>query len=84
LRYVISYDLTTQSLDYQPLYDALSSVGAKRLSSSEWIVRWNNSNAANIRAYVQRYLDPGDRLMVSSLDSADWAGHNLMSDPSGV
>jgi hypothetical protein len=84
LRYVISFDLTPQGQDYQPLYDALGSVGAIRISSSEWIVRWNNSNAANIRAFVQRYLDPGDRLMVTSLDSGDWAGHNLMSDPSSV
>jgi hypothetical protein len=84
LRYVISYDLTTQGLNYQPLYDALGSVGAKRIFESQWVVRWNNSNAANIRAYVQRYLEPGDRLMVSSLDSGDWAGHNLISDPSGV
>jgi hypothetical protein len=84
VRYVISYDLTQPDENYGPLYDALSSVGAKRILPFQWVVRWNNTSAANIRAFLQRYLDVNDRIMVSSLDSADWADYNLLLGPNAV
>jgi hypothetical protein len=84
LRYVISYDLNRPGADYEALYDALSSVGAQRMLPSQWIVRWNNTRAESIRSFFQRHIAPNDRLVVSSLDSADWSGYNLMLDPNSI
>jgi hypothetical protein len=84
VRYVISYDLMKSGADYQPLYDALISIGAKQILLSQWIVRWNSTNAATIHAFIRRFLDPDDRLLVSSLDSKDWAGSNLVLGPDTV
>ena len=84
VRYVISYDLGDPSAKYQPPYDAVSSVGAKRVLPSQWVVRWHQTSADNIRLYLQRYLGVNDRLLVSSLDSGDWAGFHLMSNPDSI
>lgn len=81
MRYTISYDLNSPGKDYQALYDALTRVGAKRILYSEWVVRWDGTTAESIRTYVWSYMDANDRLMVTCLDSTDWAGINLMFNP---
>jgi hypothetical protein len=81
---MISYDLNKPGRDYKTLTDALEKVGARRVLYSQWIVRWNNTTAALIRQYIWTFMDANDRLLVSCLDSADWAGMNLMVDPNTI
>ncbi len=84
MRYLISYDLDKPGQNYDAVIEALQTVGAQRVLFSQWIVRWNNTTAANIRSYVWKFMDANDRLLVSCLDSADWAGMNLMVDPNTI
>jgi hypothetical protein len=84
MRYVISYDLMAPEKNYQPLGDALASAGAKRVLLSQWVVRWNSTNAVTICEWVRTFIDPNDRVLVACLDSNDWAGWNLMVDPNNT
>lgn len=84
MRYLISYDLDAPGKNYDKVIAALKAVGAQRVLLSQWVVRWNNTTATNIRSYVWSHMDANDRLLVSSLDSADWAGMNLMVDPNTI
>jgi hypothetical protein len=85
MRYVISYDLIAPNKNYQPLYDALASVGARRILLSQWIVRWDNVDSPRIRDWVRQYVDSNDRVFVDCIDRAqDWAGLNLMVDPNKI
>lgn len=84
MRYVISYDLRQPGQDYDLLIDQLRQFGARRLLQSQWIVRWDGATAATIRNIITQYIDANDRLLVTCLDSDDWAGRNLMVDPNEV
>lgn len=85
MRYLISYDLNTPGKNYQPLWDALTSISAKRTLLSEWCTtRRSNTSAAKLRDWLGTFMDANDRLMVVCLDSNDWAGVNLMTDPNTI
>ena len=84
MRYVISYDLLTPGQNYEPLWEALRGLGAQRLLQSQWIVRRINTNAAGLRDFVGQYIDANDRLLVTCLDSTDWASLRVMVDPNTV
>lgn len=83
--YMVSYDLNHPETrgDYGELIAQLEVMGFQRLLYSQWVVRWTpaNSSAAVIRDILRPYIDPNDRLLVTCLDNADWAGLNLMVDP---
>ena len=84
MRYVISYDLLTPGQNYEPLWEALRGLGAQRLLQSQWIVRRINTNAAGLRDFVGQYIDANDRLLVTCLDSTDWASLRVMVNPNTV
>ena len=80
MRYVISYDLITPGKDYQSLWTALAGLGAQRILLSQWAVRRHNTTATGLRDYLWPFLDRNDKLLVTSLDSHDWASMNLTID----
>lgn len=84
MRYVISYDLVAPGQNYDQLIEKLREFGASRLLQSQWIVRWNDTNAATVRDIIRAYIDENDRLLVTCLDSNDWASRNTMVKPSTV
>lgn len=75
MKYAISYDLNKPGKDYQALYDALESIGARRTLLSEWVTKRHNTNAAGLRSYLWKFMDANDRLFVKCLDSDD-SGRN--------
>lgn len=79
MRYVISYDLNRPQQNYEQLYAQLRALGAAPLLFSQWNVRRNGTNAANLRNFVHPFIDANDRLLVTCLDGPDWAGVNLMA-----
>ncbi len=84
MRYTIGYDLITPGNDYDSLYKELRRLGCQKLMLSEWVGRFTNNNATQIRDHFRGYIDANDRLMVTCLDGADWAGWNLMTNPNNV
>lgn len=78
MRYVISYDLLSPGKNYQTLYSALAGLAAQRILLSQWVTRRTGTTAQNLATYIAQYMDANDRLLVASLDSADWYGFNLM------
>lgn len=81
MKYAISYDLNKPGKDYDALYKALAGLNAHRILYSEWITKRHNTSAAGLRDYLWQFMDGNDRLMVTCLDSSDWAGMNLMFNP---
>ncbi len=79
MRYIISYDLNKPGNYYQALWDRLTALGAERVLLSQWVTVRNNATASGIRDHVWAVMDADDRLLVSCLDSDDWAGTNLMT-----
>ena len=80
MRYLISYDLMTPGRNYQALYDALASIGAVRVLDSHWVTRRSNTTSAQLRDWIWRHMDRNDRLLVTAVDSSDWAGYNGLVD----
>ena len=85
MRYIISYDLIDASeADYDRIINEIVRLGGKRVLYSQWVVRRINTSAAGLRDHFFQYMRDGDRLLVTCLDSADWAGMNLVTDPNTV
>ena len=78
MRYVISYDLNNPGQDYESLISALKRSGAKRVLQSQWCGRWKDTTAADLRDAFWQYMDSNDRLLVTCIDSTDWAGMRLI------
>jgi len=66
--YLVSYDLIKPGRNYQPLYDELARLGAKRVLASEWILR-NSSSAYDILVHLVKSIDSNDRMIVNELNS---------------
>jgi len=81
VKYLISYDLLKPGQNYDNLVKALTQLGANRILLSQWIIRHNSTSSATLRDYVRQHVDANDRVLVNCLDTADWAGWNLMVDP---
>ncbi|MDE0179180.1 MAG: hypothetical protein OXP36_11345 [Gammaproteobacteria bacterium] len=79
MRYLITYDLRANGRNYQTLYDALESIGAKRVLASSWAVRVGNMNAAGIRDWVRQFVDVNDGVLVSPLQ-VEWAAWSVQAD----
>ena len=84
MQYVISYDLDAPGKNYKKLTDELVRLGATRILLSQWVARRTGTTATGLRDHVWQFMDANDRLLVTSLGSADWAGRNLMADPNAL
>lgn len=86
MRYVISYDLNAPETinDYKKLTAALKELGAQKILYSQWVVRRYQTTAENLAKHCWQFMDANDRLLVTSLDSADWYSFNLMMNPNTI
>ena len=85
MRYLVSYDLFNADADrYLAVGNVLEAMGAKRSLLSQWVIRVYLTDAQTIVEQVLPALLDGDRLLVACLDTADWAGRNLMVDPDAI
>jgi len=76
--YLISYDLLNhETFDrYETLIDKLKLLGARRLLSSEWILRsWHPSE--HIRDFLVQFIHTNDRLLVSEISTSNWASWRI-------
>ena len=88
-RYIISYDVkatgdSDQDEIYKTFKEELEEIGAEPVLLSQWAVRRTTTASQlvdrmllNLTARQRRLV----RLLVTCLDSTDWAGHRLMFDP---
>ena len=82
MKYLVSYDLNKQGQNYSGLTTRLKNgYAAKPILLSQWVTKNTSWNALQIRNDLKGYIDSNDRLLVSGLDGADWAGYNLSSNP---
>ena len=79
--YYVSYDLV-KAKDYPKLWEALKSVGAVRVLESVWCFSRVGTTATELRDHLRQFIDADDRLLV--IESANWAGWRLLSDPNKV
>jgi hypothetical protein len=63
--------------NYGPLIDALKKQGAKKVILSAWAIS-TTSTAVQIRDWVESFLGPNDRIVVTELHN--WATWNSMFD----
>lgn len=77
MRYLISYDLRKPNKDYEALYKSLAHLKAKKVLDSQWVTNHTGTNAENLRDYIWKSMDSDDGLLVTSLESKDWAGIGL-------
>lgn len=84
MKYMISYDLRASGRNYKSLYDELDKFSAKRVLEFQWVFNRINTKASGLREYFRRFIDSNDGLMITSLDSSDWAGLNLSFDPNKI
>ena len=74
----ISYDLIKR-VDYESLWVELERMGAERFLVSQWAVRSADGvTASALRDQLSRFIDDHDRLFVTRIDNADYAGMNLL------
>ena len=66
--YLISYDLLTPGKNYDPLIDALTQQGAKRVLLSQWTLN-TYCSPKQIRDWARRYMDNNDRILISEINS---------------
>ncbi|MBD7962121.1 hypothetical protein [Comamonas avium] len=77
--YFLEYDLVKQK-NYQPLYDELERLNAKKHLLSAWSFKGQHSGASEAwRDHFRQFIDADDRLMVSEV--TDWAGTKLLGTP---
>jgi hypothetical protein len=66
--YLISYDLLKPGKNYDPLIDALTQQGAKRVLVSQWTLN-TYCSPKQIRDWARRYMDNNDRILISEINS---------------
>lgn len=79
--YFIAYNLANPGHNGKSLWDVLTSLGAKRVQESVWILR-SNSTAAQLRDHLWQYIGISGRLLV--VESMGWAAWNPMADVNSV
>jgi hypothetical protein len=84
MRYIISYDLNKPGQNYQPLYNALAAINAKRILQSQWVANRINTSTKDLATHFWTFMDANDRLLVTELEGAGWYSFNLMVDPNTV
>lgn len=72
--YLISYDIINKdAFEYQPLWDKLKEMGAKKILYSEWVVVGEVSTAAEIYDTLAPLTTENDRLLVQEITKdATW------------
>jgi hypothetical protein len=72
--YLISYDIADKdAFEYQPLWDELKNIGAVRILYSEWVVKGDVNQSANIYEKLAPLTTMKDRLLVQELtNDAAW------------
>ena len=78
--YFIAYNLVNTG-QVKDLWDALSTLGAKRIQDSVWAVR-SDATAAQLQKHLWPYVGLGGRLLVT--DSQCWASWNPLCDINSV
>lgn len=79
--YIASYDLHNQR-HYQPVWDALETLGATRLLESLWVLS-SNLSAQEVRDVILAAADSDDSVAVVELKSGSyWA--TTRAQPAGV
>jgi hypothetical protein len=72
--YCITYDLKRPGQNYDPLWEALAKMGARRVLLSVWVVA-TTSTAVQVRDHLQSFLDRNDAILVARLRvEAAWSG----------
>ena len=66
--YLTSYDLLKPGKNYDPLIDALTQQGAKRVLLSQWTLN-TYCSPKQIRDWARRYMDNNDRILISEINS---------------
>jgi len=79
--YFIAYNLAKPGQNGKNLWDALATLGARRIQESVWMLR-SNSTAAQIRDHLWQYIGLSGRLLV--VESQGCAAWNPMSEVSSV
>lgn len=82
MNYVVKFDFT-ESLthNHEELMDKMSSYNAKLLMPDAWLVNRLNTTATDLMNYLRRFIGVTERILVVSLDNAEWASHNLITNP---
>jgi hypothetical protein len=78
--FIVSYDLIAGK-NYKRIIDKLTSMGAKRVLLSAWVMRSSQTTPA-LRTTLQGYIDSDDRLIVIKV--ATWASFNALIDMNQV
>ena len=76
--YLISYDLLKPGKNYDPLIDALTQQGAKRVLLSQWTLS-TYSSPKQIRDWARRYMDNNDRILILEINS-NWSSYATLVD----
>lgn len=77
--FIISYDLRKPDCDYEPLYDTLYEMGAKRIQESVWGVRTNSTADEVFDVLWERMPNEKDRLFVIPFDKdGDYRNHSII------
>ena len=76
--YLISYDLLMPGKNYEPLIDALTQQGAKRVLLSQWTLN-TYSSPKQIRDWARRYMDNNDRILILEINS-NWSSYATLVD----
>ena len=80
VRYIISYDLNKPEKDYETLWKTLRDLGAQRVLKSQWVVRRTGTDALTLAKLVWDVMTENDLLLVTCLDSPDWAASQRILD----
>jgi hypothetical protein len=78
MEYLVSYDLLKPGKDYQPLWTALSNLGAERMLASQWSVTLQNTTPLNVANYLIQFMDNNDRILVTEMPG-NYAFRNLIN-----
>lgn len=72
--YLISYDIAEKdAFEYQPLWDRLEKLNAKRILYSEWVVIAEVGESSSIYSKIAPLTQKKDRLLVQELTKdAQW------------
>lgn len=76
--YSVTYDLI-KSKDYNKMYEGIKAVSNDiwaRPTRSQWIIV-TNKTAAQVRDFLQSYMDADDVLFVIEVDKSSWASWNV-------
>ena len=64
--YMVSYDLFVPGQKYAGLMNRLEEMCALKIMYSQWVLR-TNATACQVRDDLRRFVDKGDRLLVTGL-----------------